>query len=147
MRKVIIAGVSAVALGFAGTALAADTSSTTDTGQGMSAQHEGQHADKQELMKAQQKLKAEGLYKGKVDGENGPETMAALKQFQKKSGLQQTGELDEQTEAKLGLSEESGSSTMPQSPHATPNQPQGKSSITGGGAGTSGQGANGTQTK
>lgn len=135
MRKVIIAGVSAVALGFGGAALAAGNSSTMNSGQGMSAQHEGQQADKQEMMKAQQKLKAEGLYKGKVDGANGPQTMAALKQYQKKNGLQQSGELDEQTEAKLGLSEESGS-TLPHSSHAAPNQPQAKPSITGGGTGT-----------
>lgn len=98
MRTLIIAGVSAAALTLGGVAFAASTS-----------------ADHSELMKAQQKLQSEGMYKGKVDGRSGPETEAALKTFQKKNDLQQTGKLDEQTEAKLGISEESGSSTPPSS--------------------------------
>jgi peptidoglycan hydrolase-like protein with peptidoglycan-binding domain len=72
--------------------------------------------DRDELMQAQQKLKSEGLYRGKVDGVAGPETQQALKQFQQKNQLQQSGQLDEQTEAKLGINEAmqgSGSSQPP----------------------------------
>lgn len=43
---------------------------------------------------AQQLLKAKGLYTGTVDGETGPATRAAIRAFQKKSGLAQTGEVD-----------------------------------------------------
>ena len=72
--------------------------------------------DRDELMQAQQKLKSEGLYRGQVDGVAGPETQQALKQFQQKNQLQQSGQLDEQTEAKLGINEAmqgSGSSQPP----------------------------------
>jgi peptidoglycan hydrolase-like protein with peptidoglycan-binding domain len=96
MRTLIVACVSAMALTLGGVALAAEN---------------GPAADHSEIMKAQQKLQSDGLYKGKLDGIDGTATQAALKNFQKKNQLQQTGQLDEQTEAKLGLNEESGSST------------------------------------
>jgi len=150
MRKVIIAGVSAVALGFAGAALA-QTDQGTAQDQGSPATPETHpHAvpnqpqgrpsitgggvrsevSKREIKQAQQQLQQQGLYQGKVDGKNGPETMAAVKQFQKKNGLQETGELDARTRHTLGLAGQSGSSM---NPHAVPNQPQGRPSITGGG--------------
>src|SRR5579883_3147930 len=69
-----------------------------------------------EVKQAQQKLKDDGDYKGAIDGKAGPQTMAALKEFQQKNGLSQTGKLDEQTADKLGLSsmsEGSGSSAPP----------------------------------
>ena len=99
MRTLIVAGVSAMALTLGGVAFAAGN---------------GAAADHSEMMKVQQKLQSEGLYKGKLDGIDGKGTQAALKTFQKKNQLQQTGQLDEQTEAKLGLNEGSGSSTPPQ---------------------------------
>jgi peptidoglycan hydrolase-like protein with peptidoglycan-binding domain len=74
----------------------------------------GAAADHSEIKKAQQKLQSEGLYNGKLDGIDGKATQAALKTFQKKDQLRQTGRLDEQTEAKLGLNEGSGSSTPPE---------------------------------
>lgn len=43
---------------------------------------------------AQAALQAKGLYAGKIDGEMSPETRAAIRAFQKKSGLRQTGEID-----------------------------------------------------
>ncbi|HZB91917.1 MAG TPA: peptidoglycan-binding protein [Stellaceae bacterium] len=99
MRTLIIAAVSAAALTLGSVAFAADTS-----------------ADHSEMMQAQQKLQSQGLYKGKIDGVNGPATETALKTFQKRNNLQQSGRLDEQTEAKLGISEESGSSTPSANP-------------------------------
>src|SRR5579883_97883 len=69
-----------------------------------------------EVKQAQQKRKDDGDYKGAIDGKAGPQTMAALKEFQQKNGLSQTGKLDEQTADKLGLSsmsEGSGSSAPP----------------------------------
>ena len=106
MRKTIIAGVSAVALSFAGSAFAIAP-------HGQSGQ-----AGQNQIMQAQQKLSAQGIYQGKVDGIDGPQTQAALRQFQGKNGLQQTGRLDRKTEQKLGLnaagaSEGYGSSTPP----------------------------------
>ncbi|HWI28882.1 MAG TPA: peptidoglycan-binding protein [Stellaceae bacterium] len=66
---------------------------------------DGQSAQRQqtEIMQAQNKLNAEGLYKGKIDGIDGPKTHQALLLFQDKYGLQQTGQLDRQTEQRLGL--------------------------------------------
>jgi len=54
------------------------------------------------LKAAQRTLKAEGLYKGKIDGKSGPLTIAAIQSFQKRHGLQQTGWLDEDTWRALG---------------------------------------------
>lgn len=91
MRNVIIAGVAALALGLSSGAFA------------ISPNGQAGHGQQAETMQAQHKLKAEGLYKGKVDGIDGPQTQAALKRFQGKNGLQKTGQLDRQTEQKLGL--------------------------------------------
>lgn len=107
MRNVIIAGVSALALGLSSAAFAVSPTAPSDQGQ------------QTETLQAQHKLKTEGLYKGKIDGIDGPKTQAALKQFQSKNGLQQTGQLDRQTEQLLGLNmtgagtEGSGSSVPP----------------------------------
>jgi localization factor PodJL len=43
---------------------------------------------------AQAALQAKGLYAGKIDGEMSSETRAAIRAFQKKSGLKQTGDID-----------------------------------------------------
>lgn len=76
----------------------------------------GMTTNADEVKQAQQKLKDDGDYKGAVDGKAGPQTMAAIKEFQQKNGLSQTGKLDQQTADKLGLgsmSESSGSSAPP----------------------------------
>ena len=56
-----------------------------------------------ELRRAQGTLKAEGLYKGRVDGKSGPLTLAAIEAFQKQHGLKQTGWLDQATWRALDL--------------------------------------------
>lgn len=50
---------------------------------------------------AQQALQEAGLYKGKVDGKFGPQTKAAVKEFQKENGLKPTAHLDSATIKKL----------------------------------------------
>lgn len=50
-----------------------------------------------EIQTAQQELKAQGLYRGAIDGIVGPETQQALSQFQARNGLPQTADLDQQT--------------------------------------------------
>jgi len=50
-----------------------------------------------ELRQAQRTLKAEGYYKGSVDGKSGPATVAALESFQSAHGLKRTGWLDQPT--------------------------------------------------
>ena len=46
------------------------------------------------IAKTQNLLKANGVYSGPVTGEMGPQTRTAIKTFQKKAGLAQTGEID-----------------------------------------------------
>jgi len=50
---------------------------------------------------AQQALQEAGLYKGKIDGKFGPQTKAAVKEFQKQNGLKPTAHLDSATMKKL----------------------------------------------
>jgi|SRR5215471_2281293 len=54
-------------------------------------------------MAVQQRLKQSGIYAGPTDGVWGPESAAALEQFQRANGLQVTGQLNQATVATLGL--------------------------------------------
>jgi peptidoglycan hydrolase-like protein with peptidoglycan-binding domain len=56
-----------------------------------------------EVRAAQQKLKDDGYYTGKIDGEDGPETQAAIKKYQQSQNLKVTGQLDKETCQKLGV--------------------------------------------
>ena len=58
-------------------------------------------ASADDVEKAQQALKQQGLYRGSVDGKVGPETRTAISQFQKQNGLRQTAQLDQQTMDRL----------------------------------------------
>lgn len=58
-------------------------------------------AEKEALKKTQGILQKMGLYKGKIDGLFGKMTSAAVKEFQKKYGMELTGTLDNETEAKI----------------------------------------------
>jgi peptidoglycan hydrolase-like protein with peptidoglycan-binding domain len=61
------------------------------------------------VKQAQQKLKDDGEYQGQVDGKLGPKTAEAVKQYQQKNGLKQTGRLDRDTLGKLGVNSTTGS--------------------------------------
>ncbi len=52
---------------------------------------------------AQAALKAQGFDLGKVDGVYGPSTRAAISNYQRSNGLQETGRFDQATLAKLGV--------------------------------------------
>lgn len=60
-----------------------------------------QHVDSV-LAKVQSKLAALGYYKGGIDGTFGPQTSAAVQQYQADNGIPVTGRLDNQTMAALG---------------------------------------------
>jgi peptidoglycan hydrolase-like protein with peptidoglycan-binding domain len=55
------------------------------------------------VMAVQQRLKQSGAYGGPTDGVWGPESAAALEQFQRAHGLQVAGQLNQATVATLGL--------------------------------------------
>lgn len=68
-----------------------------------------------EVRQAQQKLRGEGLYRGRIDGLMGAETSQALRRYQQKNGLQTTARLDQDTlNSLLGTGAGQGSS-MPAS--------------------------------
>jgi Putative peptidoglycan binding domain len=67
-----------------------------------------------QVMDVQQKLQADNLYSGKIDGIMGPETRQALQQYQQKNGLQVTARLDRQTlDSLLGNGATGQGSSMP----------------------------------
>jgi peptidoglycan hydrolase-like protein with peptidoglycan-binding domain len=56
------------------------------------------------VMSAQRQLQQSGLYKGSIDGRLGPQTQAAIRQYQQNNNLNVTGQLDQPTMSKLGIS-------------------------------------------
>ncbi|HEV8680789.1 MAG TPA: peptidoglycan-binding domain-containing protein [Stellaceae bacterium] len=79
---------------------------------GPAAQTEATEAD---IRQAQEQLKAQGLYKGAIDGDLGPQTKMALSQFQRRNGLPETATLDMQTRERLmgHMTSGSGSTAAP----------------------------------
>lgn len=57
----------------------------------------------EQIRQVQQKLNQEGFHAGQVDGKWSSETQTAIRNFQKKKGIQVTGQLDERTLDELGL--------------------------------------------
>lgn len=141
MRKLILASASVVALaiGSSGAALAADGRGSPNTGASMPAtsgtsqygtnpgattpapygvttnQQGGVNLPSSEIRRAQQQLREQGFYHGKIDGTLGPATKQALQQFQQKNGLPVTASLDQQTMDKLSGAGQG--SSMPPSPN------------------------------
>lgn len=54
-------------------------------------------ANRQEVRNAQTALRDQGLYRGPIDGIDGPETKQAVAEFQRRQGLPQTASLDRRT--------------------------------------------------
>jgi peptidoglycan hydrolase-like protein with peptidoglycan-binding domain len=77
-----------------------------------------------EVMQVQQKLQADNLYSGKIDGIMGPETRQALRSYQQQNGLRVNARLDRQTADAIlgnggtgqGSGTTPGTGTMPQTP-------------------------------
>lgn len=68
------------------------------------------------IQQAQQQLKSQGLYRGEVDGINGPATEKAVSQFQKQQGLPETAQLDQQTLGRLMGNSDAGGTQNTASP-------------------------------
>ena len=77
--------------------------------------------NQEQVRAAQQALKDKGNDPGPIDGVLGAKTQAALRDFQKKEGLKESGRLDAQTLAKLGV-ESSSPAASPQT-GASPSAP------------------------
>ncbi len=65
--------------------------------------------DREQVRAVQQALKDKGHDPGNVDGVMGPKTRSALRDFQKKEGIKDTGQLDQDTMSKLGVETKTGS--------------------------------------
>jgi peptidoglycan DL-endopeptidase LytF len=59
--------------------------------------------NRMQIEQMQRELAARGLYAGAIDGMAGPQTMAALRQFQEQQGLSASGSLDDATRRALGI--------------------------------------------
>ena len=92
-----------------------------------SGQRSAHGGNRDQVRAAQQALKDKGHDPGAVDGVMGPKTQAALKDFQKAQGIQDTGRLDAETMAKLGIEGRSGAANQT-SPSASPSSAAGSSS-------------------
>jgi peptidoglycan hydrolase-like protein with peptidoglycan-binding domain len=120
MNKLILATVSALALGMAGAGVGhAQTTNPASVSPNVQGQQgkQSENWSPSQIKQVQQRLKAAGTYNGPIDGRMGAQTQQAISQFQKKHGLRQTGNLDQQTMAALnkttsgaGSSTESGTS-------------------------------------
>ena len=61
-------------------------------------------SDESTIIAAQERLARQGYYRGETDGVISPEMQKALKRYQNTNGLRQTGQLDSDTLAIMGLS-------------------------------------------
>jgi peptidoglycan hydrolase-like protein with peptidoglycan-binding domain len=64
----------------------------------------GDHAGSERVKTLQKALQDKGIDPGPIDGILGPKTQAALRSFQKDQKLPETGRMDNDTLAKLGVS-------------------------------------------
>jgi len=94
--------------GIAGTATMNKIRSLADPGYTPPAAEQASKQDADDVKTAQTKLKALGLYNGQITGNIGSKTKAAIKAFQKQSGLTTDGELTEETLKKLSTAGEKG---------------------------------------
>jgi peptidoglycan hydrolase-like protein with peptidoglycan-binding domain len=61
-------------------------------------------SDDSTIIAAQERLARQGYYRGETDGVLSPEMQKALKRYQSTNGLRETGQLDSETLAVMGLS-------------------------------------------
>lgn len=73
-----------------------------------------------DVRQVQERLKDAGFNPGPVDGQFGPQTREALKEYQKAHGLPQTGQLDEPTRDLLMVQSSQGAPGRMQTPGGAP---------------------------
>ncbi|HXR85972.1 MAG TPA: peptidoglycan-binding domain-containing protein [Stellaceae bacterium] len=92
-------------------------------------------ASQEDIRQAQEALQDQGLYHGQIDGKWGPQTKQAVSQFQKKNGLKQSAQLDQQTLDDLQNNSSSGS--MSGGSSSSGRSPNSSSSFNSGSSGSS----------
>jgi peptidoglycan hydrolase-like protein with peptidoglycan-binding domain len=65
---------------------------------------DGSQSDDSIVVAAQERLARQGYYRGETDGVLSAEMQNAIRRYQSTNGLRQTGELDSDTLAVMGLS-------------------------------------------
>jgi peptidoglycan hydrolase-like protein with peptidoglycan-binding domain len=99
MRRLFLTTASVIAIGF-GLTFAGTTQA--NAWQHHATMHSGgKHMSRAEISDVQQKLQADNLYSGKIDGMLGPQTRRAIADYQKQNGLRVTANLDRQTRDSL----------------------------------------------
>ena len=126
MRRLILTTASVVALGAALTC--AGTIPANAWSHHAAMHSPGTPVSSAEVRDIQQKLQADNLYSGKIDGMLGPQTRRAIADYQKQNGLRVTANLDRQTmDSLLGAT---GTATPPASTtRMTPPPSQGGASV------------------
>jgi peptidoglycan hydrolase-like protein with peptidoglycan-binding domain len=161
MRRMLVTTASVIALGLGGIGLASaqgnnpgqqglsgnstppaattPTQSPTKNTTAMST-HRTMRMGRSEVIQAQRQLRADHLYRGRLDGRFGPETRTALRHFQQQNHLPLTARLDSRTMQSLtgGATNQAGQgSSRPPKRAMGANPPQNTSQPTG----TMGQGS------
>lgn len=77
----------------------------------------------------QQALKDEGFYYGEVTGNKDAETSAAIRRYQIRSGLQITGDLDDETLKALGVDSSGGRTVVKASPTEAPDNSDSRAAL------------------
>jgi peptidoglycan hydrolase-like protein with peptidoglycan-binding domain len=132
MKKIFLAGIATASVLAAIPAMAQQSSQSQQPQQPSAMQkNEPNNASANlspaEIKQVQQALDQKGFRAGSADGKLGPETEQAIKQFQQKQGLQQSGQLDEQTLSALGIQPQNQRSTTGQgAQEPAQNEPSGK---------------------
>lgn len=118
MRRLILTTASVIAIG-ASLSLAGITPATAWSQSGMHSRMT--HVSRADVRDVQQKLQADNLYQGKIDGMLGAQTRRAIADYQKQNGLRVTANLDRQTrDSLLGAT---GTATPPASSKSTTPMP------------------------
>ena len=99
-------------------------SNDPSSGHGPRSAFESQGMGRQNVQQAQEALKNQGYDPGPIDGIMGSQTRQAVRDFQSKNGLRQTGMLNAETKQKLNIE---GSSSAPSPSSAT--RPAGSDSM------------------
>jgi peptidoglycan hydrolase-like protein with peptidoglycan-binding domain len=118
MRRLILTTASVIVLG-AGLSFTGTTSASAWSQSGMHSRMG--HISQAEVKDVQQKLQADNLYSGKIDGRLGPQTRRAIADYQRQNRLRVTANLDRQTrDSLLGTT---GTATPPASSKSTTQPP------------------------